>query len=115
MRQEFKLIYIGILKFGFMSKGSVSIVGLIDYIARNKLKFDDEPSVHVNRTYLPKSDDWFWEIEMWNKSSPEMKCLVVFFDKYGCHYHQYFDVNQDKKGLINSYEDFMDQYRQLNS
>ena len=118
MRQEYKLIYIGILKFGFKSADKVSIVGLLDYIERNDLKLDEEPIAHVNKSYIPKTDDWFWEIEMWSRSGPESRCLVVYFDELGCHYHRYFgfgpDVFQnDQPGDIVQYEGFLDQYKWL--
>jgi hypothetical protein len=52
MKQEFKLIYTGILKFGLKNNNKISIVGLIDYIIKNNISFDEEPQIHINREYI---------------------------------------------------------------
>jgi hypothetical protein len=118
MRQEFKLIYTGVLKFGFKNNVEVSIVGLIDFIIKNNLRFDEEPVVHINHHYVAKMDDWFWEIEIWNRESVECKCLVVYFDDIGCHYYKYFGAGVDPyqnelKGEIRKYSDFLTQCKWL--
>ena len=111
MNQELKLIYIGILKFGFKDTGKVSVIGLLDYIKKNDLFFDPDPIISVNRSYAPKTEDWFWEMEMWNRQSLAGRCLKIYFDSNGCHYEKYNDIDHD--GLIEKYEDFMEKYKWL--
>jgi hypothetical protein len=109
MRQQYKLIYVGILKFGFKNESGVSILGLLDFITSNNMKLEQEPVVSVNREYCGE-DDYFWDLEWWNGD----KCLVVFFDKSGCQY-QTITCTEDvvDSGDIDSYSDFTKLFRWL--
>lgn len=110
MRKEFKLIYVGLLKFGFKSKGEITILGLIDYIEQNKLTLDECPEIHVNRNYIPKSDEWFWILEWCSELINGKRELIVYFDKFGCHYKKYSNINSIEEGILNKYEEFLEQF-----
>lgn len=111
MRPQYKLIYIGILKFGFKNKSGISILGLLEFIKANNMVLDQEPKVSVNREYSGDGD-YFWDLEWWNGD----RCLVVFFDQNGCQY-QTITCPDDivSCGDINSYLDFTGLYKWLST
>lgn len=118
MGSEFKLIYIGILKFGFKYDKKISIVGLINYIRENNLDLEESPEISVNRNYAHNGDEWFWELEWWNLLDNGVhRCLVVYFDKCGCHYIRFFDTTgpggYEECGNIIKYDEFLEQFRWL--
>ena len=112
MSPAIRLIYLGILKFGFKDDRRVSIVGLIDYMLKNKLELEEEPTISINRTYTVKSDEVFWELEWHNSDSGDQRYLVVYFDSKGCHYQRFFTTGSIE-GDIQRYEEFMEQYKWL--
>jgi hypothetical protein len=112
MRYGIKLLYIGMLKYGFNNGGQVNITGLIDYVLKQKLELDDAPTMDVNHNYVVGGDEWFWELE-WRHQS---RCLVVYFDKCGCHFQRLYDeenIAGKNEGLINKYEDFLEHFMWL--
>ena len=117
MNQAIKLIYVGILKFGFKDSGGMSIVGLVDYMLKNNLALDEEPTISINRTYTSNSGEYFWELEWHNDNIKDQRYLVVYFDQYGCHFQRFFDQSRSPGGLIEGdlmqYSEFMEQYRWL--
>lgn len=118
MCREIQLIYVGILKYGFKSRGDISVIGLLNFIEKHNLFLKEMPYVSVNREYILRGDDYFWELEWWNSESPfEYRCLLVFFDKNGCHYQRIVDFyNKDVKdfdGDITNYSDFLNHFRWL--
>ena len=117
MKQEIKLIYTGILQFGFNNKDQISIIGLIDYILRNGLKTDEEPEINLNKSYIFNEDQWFWEIEWNNDLISERRCLVVWFDKEGCHFQKFSRASNESppfiEGVITKYDDFLNHFKWL--
>jgi hypothetical protein len=113
MRQEIKLIYVGILKFGFSSSENISIVGLINYIITNDLRLEEEPDFSLNKAYVLKSDEWFWELEWNNELISGPRCLVVWFDRDGCHFQRFSKPADDIQGTLVKYEDFLEQFKWL--
>lgn len=115
MKQEFKLIYFGFLKFGFKLNSKVNIIGLIDFIKKNNLKLEEEPNITVNKNYIFGSDDWFWELEWFNEIFYERKCLVVYFDKDGCYFQRLVGVGLilESSGIIKQYDEFLKQFKWL--
>jgi hypothetical protein len=112
MRQQYKLIYIGILKFGFSSKNEISVLGLVDFIDENRMELDQEPRVSINREYSGADDDYFWDLEWWNGS----RCLVVYFDRNGCHYQTITcPDNTVMCGRLEAYSDFTSLYKWLST
>ena len=111
MRQEIKLIYVGILKFGFSNSEKISIVGLIDYIINHGLRLEEDPDISLNKSYVLNSDEWFWELEWNNDLISGHRCLVVYFDDEGCHYQRFSRCLEQEEpiveGLLDKYDDFL--------
>jgi hypothetical protein len=112
MRREFELIYIGMLKYGFISNSHANIAGLINYVLRNAFDLEEQPIIEVNRNYVVGGDEWFWELE-WKSCG---KCLVIYFDRAGCHYQRIYDaesISGRDQGIIHKQEEFLEHFRWL--